>query len=63
MTDLGLSASLTTMVGRPSPVVAGLSSQWYFEGLERLGYLLGSDRATLEESAGRIQEGSESCES
>ena len=50
MTDLGLSTSLTTMVGRPSPVVAGLSSHWYFEGLEHLGYLVGSDRAALEEN-------------
>jgi len=34
-----------TMVSCPSPVVAGLSSRWYFESLERLGYLVGSDRA------------------
>ena len=62
-TDLGLSASLMTMVGRPSPVVAGLSSRWYFEGLERLGYLLGSDRAALEENADVVKEGSEGRES
>ena len=52
--DLGLSASLTTMMGCPSPVIAGLSSRWYFEGLEHLGYLLGSDHAALEENAGIV---------
>jgi len=51
------------MVGRPSPVVAGLSSRWYFEGLERLGYLLGSDRAALEENVDVVKEGPEGRES
>ena len=54
-----LSASLTTMVGRPSPVVTGLSSHWYFELLECLGVLIGSDAATLERTVIVKEEGME----
>jgi len=45
--DLHLTASLTTLMGHPSPLVVGLSSRWYFKSLDRLGLLVGSDAATL----------------
>ena len=56
MTDLGLSTSLMTMVGCPSPLVTGLSSWWYFDSLDHLGILVGSDCTMLEENIAVIDE-------
>jgi len=49
--DLHLMASLTTLMGCPSPLVIGLGSCWYFESLDHLGLLIGSDAAMLEGTA------------
>jgi len=42
MMELHSMSSLTTMMGHPAPVVIGLSTQWYFEGLGHLGLVMDS---------------------
>ena len=54
--DLHLMASLTTLMGCPSPLVVGLSSRWYFKSLDRLGLLIGSDATMLEGTAVVVEE-------
>jgi len=54
--DLCSLSSLTTLMGHPGPVVIGLSSQWYFEGLDCLGLVMGSDHVASERSAAVMEE-------
>ena len=43
-----------TLMGHPPPVVIGLSTQWYFEGLHCLGVVIGSDPVTSEGSTATV---------
>ena len=57
MTDLRLTASLTSLMGHLSLTVTGLSTQWYYEGLRHLGVAIASNQAILEESVAVVKEG------